>query len=93
MNQRELLVTRQEHKLQPTAHLHEKTITKITQQEKSNGLLEVTALISEGGRTKDIPGTAFRKMGAMARNVFASPAPSSMSSPGSSVNPFTSSTG
>ncbi|CAM9831972.1 unnamed protein product [Ectocarpus sp. 4 AP-2014] len=55
-------------------------------QEKSDGLLEVTALVSEGGRARNAPGAAFRKARDMARNVFASPAPSNSST----LNPFTS---
>ncbi|CAB1101233.1 unnamed protein product [Ectocarpus sp. CCAP 1310/34] len=54
-------------------------------QEKSNGLLEVTALTSEGGRRRNAPGAAFRKARDIAWNVFGSPAPSNTSS----ANPFT----
>ncbi|CAM9576396.1 unnamed protein product, partial [Ectocarpus sp. 4 AP-2014] len=56
-------------------------------QEKSNGLLGVTALISEGGRARKNPRSAFRKAAGMARSVFsaASPAPSNTSS----FTPFT----
>ncbi|CAM9957735.1 unnamed protein product, partial [Ectocarpus sp. 8 AP-2014] len=58
---------------------------EITAMQKSNGLLEVTALTSEGGRRRNAPGTAFRKARDMAWNVFGSPAPSNTSS----ANPFT----